>query len=169
MKIKLKDDQILYWPVESKYNFLWNFDVEYELELYDGKIYHFRTQFSFNIKEKEIYYSEMRDLIPFSKINWDWRTDTDEQGNHLKFANIKNFIFYNTSYVCENDELNGSKNIFSGGLNPMKWPDEEMDKNRDLMGDWWQTNYPKLLSHLMSKKDEYNNLLIEKIKSSIIQ
>ena len=170
MKVELKEEQVLHWPKESKYNAYWTFQVFYEVQLMDGLNYPFKTQFAFNTSEKEIYYSEMLDLIPFSKINWNWRVDHDEEGNHLNFQNLKNFIFHKSFYVGQNKMgLDKPEKIFSGSLNPFEWTDEEMEQNRDLFALWWKDNYISIRNEIIQSKEDFNNQLLTQAKKYLIK
>ncbi|HAB89096.1 MAG TPA: hypothetical protein DCF84_01080 [Bacteroidetes bacterium] len=173
-KLGFQDNQLLHWPKFSKFNHHWKFEISYDILLQDGENHSFQTHFDFHTMKGQIYYCHLTEIIPFDMINWDWRKDVDDNGKHLNFSNLKNFIFKNTKYtghLALEDHLRTK--VFSNGHNPLKWSDkndsDEMAQNRDAMASWWLIHHGDIVKEILQNKDEFNSKLIEAAQAVLIQ
>lgn len=170
MEILLKEDQILYWPKESDYNYRWNFEIIYNITLNDNKNYKFKSKITFHSKKNKIFYNDIGDYIEFKDIDWDWENKFTADGVIDGFGSTTNFIFHCTKYIGEFEiEENKRDNVFSGTFNPFNFSTEgqnnEMDLNRKIFRDWWLKNEKVIIDEIILKKDFYNSLLSKTLEN----
>lgn len=173
MEINLIEDQILYWPKTSDYNYRWNFEVVYSLVLCDKKSYKFKSKFIYHTKEKKIYYRNISDYIQFKDLDWDWENKFTSDGVIDGFGSTTNFIFYCTKYIGEfKIEEDKRDNVFSGTFNPfnfsMEGKNNEMNLNRKILRDWWLENEKVIIDEIILKKDHYNSLISSSLNEIMI-
>jgi len=166
MNINISQDNLLYWPLSNlQYSADWKFTVEYEVPLSDGQKHSFISTFYFNSVDKEIYYVNFSVRKKVQEINWNYNDSYDEKGNVI-LGDTQSFIFYKTKYAGPMEIADSSReNVFSNSANPLNWDKSEennvLNKNRDLLAQWWIENAHAVRDAIVSRKDEFNSMVLK--------